>query len=403
MAICCRKGCGEHIAPISYDNNIRLCFFHFNKRNELAQKRNIKNRSQCTVCGAGLSEIRNSKYCSNKCKGIGMRILKEADKTDIHHHSYWINAENLIKQNPLQLNSINSLCDIVDLVSLYKVKAKFQMSCNRILGEKITSKIKRNEHKLRAFMHIDMSHLFPNSKGGLNIAKNILIAPSFINKLAKDKAPENYYYQEFNGFQSGRKRGDISHSLIGAIVKKHTEIEVDNMFSSIGKLPRIKNGDTRDLDISEIFNQVFIFGLLKSECQRLHFRDCYYCLRFFETLKGRNIEIKYGWIRFLPCYLDMIALLFFYALLRGDCDNYLLRIKRLVNKVEHARKPEKRMRALLSTLSLSRRYAMRYFSISSRDKKTAEDSMITVYGKVFLLPPSYITEEGYPKWIRSQI
>jgi hypothetical protein len=66
-----------------------------------------------------------------------MRILKEADKIEVYHHSYWLNVECFIKNNPLQLNSINSLEDMAEIINLYKLKSRLQFACSHFLGGNI--------------------------------------------------------------------------------------------------------------------------------------------------------------------------------------------------------------------------------------------------------------------------
>ena len=45
-----------------------------------------------------------------------MRTLKDSDKTEIHNHSYWLNTEGFIKNNPLQLNSIKGIEDKANII-----------------------------------------------------------------------------------------------------------------------------------------------------------------------------------------------------------------------------------------------------------------------------------------------
>ncbi|HEM8782327.1 TPA: hypothetical protein U2Q94_002042 [Enterobacter hormaechei] len=401
MAICCRKGCNLNIDPVSYEHKVRLCYIHFNKRKELSHRRNVKKEIRCKVCGADFSETRNNKYCSNKCKGIGMRILKEAEKIEVYHHSYWLNVECFIKNNPLQLNSINSLEDMAEIINLYKFKSRLQFACSHFLGRKILSKHKKNEHKLIPFIKIDLSHKYPNSKGGMNVVGNIMIAPSFINKMNKDKIPENNAFQEFNGKSANKKRKDIRCSLVNAITKNYSEDEINAMFYKIGKLPRLKNGQKRNLDVADTFNQVIIFELLKKECKRLELKDYLYCLKFVDKLlRNKTIKFRGRTITFFPCYLDMISLAFFHAYLRGDPDCFLSKFKDFVRAMDNGKTTMRRVRALFSVLAISRRYCKKYFSISSADLASTKETILTVYAKFFTVKPSYISDEGYPRWIR---
>lgn len=401
MAICCRKGCKENIASISYEYGVRLCYIHFNRRKELSRKRNVKKDIRCKVCGANFSETRNNKFCSNKCKGIGMRTLKDSDKTEIHNHSYWLNTEGFIKNNPLQLNSINGLEDIANIISLYRIKSRLQIPCSHFLKKKIRGNFKKNEHKLTPFIKLDLSHKYPNSKGGMNVPENIMIAPSFINKMNKDKIPENDAFEMFNGHSLSKKRKDMPHSLINSIVRNYSDDEVNALFCKIGKLPRIKNGQSRCLNADAVFNQVFIFDLLNAELIRLKERTILYCLKYIcKLFRNKIIKFKGKRVTFITCYFDMIALAFFHAYLRGDPERFLSRIKRFVWVMENGKKTMLRVRALFSSLSLFRRYCKKHLSISVSDPASAKESILDIYAKFFAVKPSYISDEGYPRWIR---
>lgn len=101
MVICCRKGCKENIVFISYEYGVRFCYIYFNRWKELSWKRNVKKDICCKVCGVNFFEMRNNKFCLNKCKGIGMRIFKDFDKIEIYNYLYWFNIEGFIKNNLL--------------------------------------------------------------------------------------------------------------------------------------------------------------------------------------------------------------------------------------------------------------------------------------------------------------
>jgi hypothetical protein len=401
MAKCCRKGCEADIASISYEYGVRLCYIHFKRRKELSLKRNVKKGIRCKICGADFSETRNNKFCSNTCKGIGMRTLKDDDKTEIHNHSYWLNTEGFIKNNPLQLNSINGLEDIANIISLYRIKSRLQMPCSHFLENKIRGNCKKNEHKLTPFIKLDLSHKYPNSKGGMNVPENIMIASSFINTMNKDKVPENDAFEMFNGCSLSKKRKDMPYSLINSIVKSYSDDEVNAFFCKIGRLPTIKNGQSRCLDVDAVFNQVFIFDLLKKELKRLNEKDLLYCLEFMDKyLRSKVIKFKGMSVAFTPCYLDMVALAFFHAYLRGDPERFLSRLKRFTWVMDNGKTKMLRIRALFSSLSLFRRYCKKHLSISVSDPVSAKESMLEVYAKLFAVKPSYISDEGYPRWIR---
>lgn len=72
-----------------------------------------------------------------------MRTLKDSDKTEIHNHSYWLNTEGFIKNNPLQLNSINGLEDIANIISLYRIKSRLQIPCSHFFEKEKTRQLQK--------------------------------------------------------------------------------------------------------------------------------------------------------------------------------------------------------------------------------------------------------------------
>ncbi|GJL43924.1 hypothetical protein TUM17577_51330 [Enterobacter asburiae] len=76
------------------------------------------------------------------------------------------------------------------------------------------------------------------------------------------------------------------------------------------------------------------------------------------------------------------------------------KFKDFVRTMDNGKTTTRRVRALFSVLAISRRYCKKYFSISSANLESTKDTILTVYAKVFAVKPSYISDEGYPRWIR---
>ena len=130
----------------------------------------------CLYCGVSLADSRNDKYCSMYHRQLASRKLQN----NLLTHSYWYRTESIIARSPFRLNSVTSIDDVADLIILHKRKAKHQRSY-----------FPDAAHILRPvpLFILELCHIYPVSKGGMNTAANIIIAPMLINRLIGDKIP----------------------------------------------------------------------------------------------------------------------------------------------------------------------------------------------------------------------
>lgn len=390
MAICCRKNCGNIIPSRGEAKNLRLCQFHFSKKIELHLQRTMKDHKECFVCGQRIALLRNEKYCSNKCKGIGLRSIDDDHILAITQHSYWLNVERFIKTNPLQLRSINKLQDITDLIGLYKLKSTRQHSYNFFLGEKKTSIEKGNEHKLIPFMQLELCHLYPNSAGGMNTAMNFIIGPAFINRMVKDCIPFQREQGLFNGMKCSGKIIPVKTGLMKAIKKYYAHEKIISTLKQIDKIPRFSREEKRDITQDKIYNTNLIFDLLCNEAKRLNLDDLHLFLRALSKVMHKAFRYKKITILVKPYFLDMLGLAIFHAILTGDRNDF---IDRVVNN-------KKKQVVVLKLILIARQYINSNFKCNFKSYN-AEDEAIELYKKVFSIPPVYINGEGYPKWMIS--
>jgi hypothetical protein len=84
------------------------------------------------------------------------------------------------------------MTEIVNYYHLYLRKSHYQRSYTPPLSDR------QEKLTLAPLPFLDISHLYPNAKGGANTTENMIIAPSFINRRNNDAIP--YQGQGFGGF-----------------------------------------------------------------------------------------------------------------------------------------------------------------------------------------------------------
>ncbi|AYW90628.1 hypothetical protein EGX47_04330 [Yersinia pseudotuberculosis] len=399
MAICCRKNCKRTMLTIGKAYHLRLCHVHFTRKKELENKRELKRNLQCVVCNMSIAITRNEKYCSNKCKGIGLRSIEDDIMLAITRHSYWLNIERCIKSNPLQLNSINKLQDIADIYLLYKIKSKWQHSFNFFLGEKRTSIKFKNEHKLVPFMELELCHRYPNSKGGMNTDKNIIIGPAFINRMLKDIVPLQTKKGELNGEKGEGKIISVRTGLIKSLKCNFESVDIYELFNKIGNVPSFNGIDKRDVSFAELYNKNFIFDLLIEEVKRLKLMEVKEILVILKKMLFLSFNYYTSLVIIHPYHLDIVSLIFFHSILSGDKDSFIaLSLKLFINGERNVLKKHLRRHHMMYYLLTAKKYVVANFGLHF-DGSNDHDIAIVLYSKVFSIPPHYINKDGYPKWM----
>lgn len=164
---------------VSYnEKKYRLCTRHYEGMIANIKRREEKLRAVCDYCGKSISQSRNHKFCSVICRNRARRIIDDNDIVNLNNHSWWISLESMLKTNPKGLGSISGLNDICEILGLYFIKSKYQQPYNMFNGVYLTDEF---GERIKRFIHwfpLELSHRYPNSKGGANTAKNILISPA---------------------------------------------------------------------------------------------------------------------------------------------------------------------------------------------------------------------------------
>lgn len=256
----------------------------------------------CLYCGVSLADSRNDKYCSMYHRQLASRKLQN----NLLTHSYWYRTESIIARSPFRLNSVTSIDDVADLIILHKRKAKHQRSY-----------FPDAAHILRPvpLFILELCHIYPVSKGGMNTAANIIIAPMLINRLIGDKIPVQHA-----GSPGVKATGDViplSGSLYDGLVARFGLQAVIEKLGSI-KLNRFYGNVPRPVDFSGMDRALPLFTLLVEESRRPG----------LQKQHALFISLKRTYERLLPFLLELIAALSFYAILTGDRERFLARLCR---------------------------------------------------------------------------
>lgn len=140
MAICKRNNCNLSIGDLPDERKLRLCPKHYQGKLSNAAKRAQRLGLTCQYppCGISLSGTRNQRYCCIEHRNKDRRLIDDDAIVSLVKHSYWINVESMLKNNPLGLRSINCPDDIAELIRLYERKAAHQKAYNTINGRRVT-------------------------------------------------------------------------------------------------------------------------------------------------------------------------------------------------------------------------------------------------------------------------
>lgn len=357
MTQCDRSNCKNEILKRTTSGNAGLCEKHY--QTFLFNKQNQERRllSICQYCSGSLAETRNEKYCSAACRQKGSRKINADNTVSILNSSYWKHINSTYIRNPFVLGSINGPEDVVNFHQLYQIKARHQRSYAIPAYEGYQGKL-----KLVALLCIEICHIYPNGKGGANIAGNLIIAPEFINRRNRDVIP--YQGHGFGGIKSVGKNISYSRSLYEGLVERFGSFSVNDALSKITPVKRFHGNAVREIEFSNIEQSLPLFTLLYEELWRLGHREIAKNLAEFRQLYP-----------YYPLYLELLAIIGFYAVLSGDPDGFMAILCRVFNKYfSHTSlisSPHKRCAGLMHIVL--RKYLLRYFSVKIESKEAVVD------------------------------
>lgn len=357
MTQCDRSNCKKIITRYTTAGKAGLCEVHyqiflFNQKNKERRLLSI-----CQYCSCSLAETRNSKYCSAACRQKGSRKIRSDSIASILNSSYWQHIEKTVKRNPFLLASITGPEDILDYYHLYICKARHQRSYAIPAYEGYQGKLKPV-----ALLRLAICHQYPNSKGGCNTIENMIIAPEIINHRINDMLP--YQHNGFPGIKSSGAYGPINGGLYTSLVKRYGLLIVQETLGRIKPAGRFYGTMTREIEFSGIDKEYPLFSLFHEELWRLGHQKLANCLRDSRQM-----------FPFYSLYLELLAIVGFYAVLSGDADDITGLICRLFSRCFDGtiRDPHKRYTELIYLLL--RKYLLRYFSVNIECK----DSVVTFY------------------------
>lgn len=277
--------------------------------------------------------------------------------------------ENSIKRNLYLLGSVSNMTEIVNYYHLYLRKSHYQRSYTLPLSdlqEKLT---------LAPLPFLDISHLYPNAKGGANTTENMIIAPSFINRRNNDAIP--FQGQGFGGIQSTGELIPFNGSLYDSLTARFGSEEVNAALREITPAKRFYGNVPRNIEFGGIEQQLPLFTLLHGELWRLGHYKTSGCLG-----EIRQLFPEY------PLYLELLAIVGFHAVLSGDPDRIMALLCRVFNKCfninSSLREPHKQCIGLMYRL-LSK-YLRRYFSVEIDDREAVVAFYNGFYSQEIIAP-----------------
>nr|WP_314508567.1 hypothetical protein [uncultured Pantoea sp.] len=336
--------------------------------------REEKKTATCGYCGISIALSRNSKFCSANCRIKATRIIDDDDIVTLHNHSWWLSFQAMLKANPLGLGSITGLNDICEMMGLYFMKSHCQHPYNMINGEFVT-----DEHgeRIKRYIHgfpLELSHRYPNSKGGSNTAKNILIAPALINRIVKDNVP---FYEEGNPYNGVKAHGGtykISKTLLKALVEKFGRTAVKKALWYVKTIPFADITRPKRLMLN-VTSQP-LSGLLLSELSRLNLGELRAAVKAISESPRICTDFRDA---------EFLAASCFHALLTGDKDGFLDELMQLDVACRDANGAADIESQIYSFTRTHSRYMKKYFHVnmgSERDRRN-------LYNRFFTHPPLY--------------
>jgi len=266
-------------------------------------------------------------------------------------------------RNPLVLGSITGPEDIVDFHHLYQIKACHQRSYAIPSYEGYQGMLKPV-----AMLCVEICHLYPNGKGGANIAENFFIAPELLNRRNRDMIP--YQGNGFGGIKAEGQYIPFNGSPYDGLVECFGPVAVNDALANITPVKRFHGNVVREIEFSGIEPLLPLFTLLYEELWRLGHSNIAECL-----LEIRQLYSYY------PLYLELLAIIGFHAVLSGDPDRFMALLCRVFNKyfghTSRISSPHKQCAGLMYLLL--RKYLRRYFSVEIGSK----EAVVAFYNKFY--------------------
>ena len=359
MTQCDRNNCRRKVSRLSATGKADLCEYHY-QRFQINQKNKERRLlSTCQYCGHSLAETRNKQYCSAACRQKDSRKINTNNTVSILDSSYLKHINSTYIRNPFILGSITGPEDVVDFHQLYQIKARHQRSYAIPAYEGYQGKL-----KLVALLCIEICHMYPNGKGGANIADNLIIAPELINRRNRDVIP--YQGHGFDGIKSAGECIPFNGSLYDGLAEQYGVLRVNEELRRITPVRRFHGNVPREIVFGGIEQQLPLFTLLHGELWRLGHHRISECLG-----EIRQLFPEY------PLYLELLAIVGFHAVLSGDPDRIMALLCRVFNKCFDAtsllREPHKQCIDLM--YRLLRKYLRRYFNVEIDSR----EAVVTFY------------------------
>lgn len=371
MTKCRRDNCDNLVSRFRLARQKRLCDDHYLIFLSGADKREWRKNTRCgySPCQNTLSGTRNEKYCSAVCRQRDSRKFDNLNAESILSSSYWSHMENAIKRNLYLLGSVSKMGDIVNYYHLYIRKSRHQRSYTP------QRKGRYEEITLVPLFYLDISHLYPNAKGGASAAENLIIAPSFINRRNNDVIP--YQGQGFGGVRSAGELIPFNGSLYDSLTARFGSEEVNTALSEITPAKCFYGNVPREIEFGGIEQQLPLFTLLHEELWRLGHHKTSECLS-----EIRQLFPEY------PLYLELLAIVGFHAVLSGDPDRIMALLCRIFNKCFNStsllREPHKKYLSLM--YCFLRKYLIRYFSVETDNREAVVAFYNGFYSQEIIAP-----------------
>lgn len=270
-----------------------------------------------------------------------------------------------MKRSSLELESIRGVEDVAGLVRLHQYRAEHQRSYFLTMDNK--------DKKPEPLSPLELCHIYPVSKGGMNIALNILVAPKRINRMLGDQIPDQHH--GFTGIKGMGESIPLNGSLYDSLVERYGVQEVIESLGGI-KLNHFRGSAPRPIKFKGMGKEIPLFTLLVEELYRLGLEE-------WGTLL---MSLKRIYEHLVPFMLELIATLSFYAILTGDRDRFLFRLRRFndwfLSEYPLVRHPFRRggLQSFERILSLMlRKYLLKFFAVDS----ASVDAVVGFYNSFF--------------------
>jgi len=315
MAICTRNNCNHPVGNLPAERELRLCSGHYQGKQSNEAKRAARAALTCQYppCGESLSKTRNQRYCCLEHRNKGRRLIDDDAIVMLVTHSYWINVESMLRNNPLGLGSILRPDDIAALIRLYQRKAGYQKAYNTLNGRRVTDSQGQALKRLIPWLELELCHIYPNSKGGANTVDNIIIAPASINRMMKDTVPVCISGGTFSGIKAAGSPLPVESTLLKALTVQYGPDAVQEALSSVKHVTFADLSVSRRLCGTNIYIVPPLLKLLKEEAMRL---KLWSLSDSITTVECAN------WLSAGPAN-ELFAVAAFHAMLNGDADGLL--------------------------------------------------------------------------------